>query len=157
MRISSTSQPVGMVDADLVAAKLRELADRVARVRQHVPQDPAALAADRDALDLVAFNLMLAVQSCLDLASHLIADEKWPPAATLGEAFQRLADREVLAPSTAAALRRAAGLRNIVAHGYAAANPALLHRAATEGLGDLASFEREVSAWVRARAGRQGT
>jgi uncharacterized protein YutE (UPF0331/DUF86 family) len=33
------------------------------------------LASDRDALDLVAFNLMLAVQAACDPASHLIADE----------------------------------------------------------------------------------
>lgn len=141
-----------MVDADLVGAKLRELADRASRVREHVPQDVTVLTADRDALELVSFNLMLAVQACLDIASHLIADEKWPPAVTLGDAFQRLGERGVLTPATTAALRRAAGLRNVVAHGYAAADPTLIYRAATEGLGDLVSFEQEVSAWVRARS-----
>jgi uncharacterized protein YutE (UPF0331/DUF86 family) len=90
-----------MVDPDLVAAKLRGLAERIARVRARVPSQASALAADRDTLDLVAFNLMLAVQSCLDIASHLIADERWPPAATLGEAFQRLGERSVLDRTTA--------------------------------------------------------
>jgi hypothetical protein len=52
-----------VVDADLVTAKLRELADRISRVREHVPQATASLAADRDALELVSFNLMLAVQT----------------------------------------------------------------------------------------------
>ncbi len=66
-----------MVDADLVAARLRELGDRIARVRARVPSRASALADDRDTLELVAFNLMLAVQSCLDIASHLIADERW--------------------------------------------------------------------------------
>jgi uncharacterized protein YutE (UPF0331/DUF86 family) len=77
-----------MVNADLVADKLRELAERIARVRARVPPQASALAGDRDTLELVAFNLMLAVQSCLDIASHLIADERWPLAGTLGEAFQ---------------------------------------------------------------------
>jgi hypothetical protein len=75
-----------MVDLDLIAAKLAELADRVARVRKHRPASAEVLAADRDALDLVSFNLMLAVQSCLDVASHLIADEGWPPARDLAPA-----------------------------------------------------------------------
>jgi uncharacterized protein YutE (UPF0331/DUF86 family) len=110
-----------VVDADLVAARLRELADRIARVRARVPSQASTFAADRDALDLVAFNLMLAVQSCLDIASHLIADEKWPPAATLGEAFERLCEQGVLDRTTAEALRRATGLRNVVAHGYSRA------------------------------------
>jgi uncharacterized protein YutE (UPF0331/DUF86 family) len=141
----------GMVDADLVAAKLRELAERIARVRARVPSQTSTLAADRDTLELIAFNLMLALQSCLDIASHLIADEGWPPAVTLGEAFERLGERGVLDRTTAAALRRATGLRNVVAHGYSAAAPELLHQAATAGLADLERFSQQVSAWVRTR------
>lgn len=140
-----------MVDANVVAAKLRELDDRIARVRQHLPAGASILAADRDALDLVSFNLMLAVQVCLDIASHLIADEAWPPAASLGEAFQRLGERGVVSATTSAALRRAAGLRNVVAHGYAEAHPDLLYAAASDGLTDLQHFASEVSAWVRGR------
>src|ERR1700688_3334004 len=75
----------GMVRADLVAAKLRDLDARLARVRARAPARASALAADGDTFELVAFNLMLAVQSCLDIASYLIADEGRPPALTLGE------------------------------------------------------------------------
>jgi uncharacterized protein YutE (UPF0331/DUF86 family) len=141
-----------MVDANVVAAKLRELDERIARVRAHLPADASALAANRDALDLVSFNLMLAVQACLDIASHLIADEAWPPASSLADAFQRLGERGVVTPATAAALRRAAGLRNLVAHGYAEANPDLLYAAASSGLPDLQRFASEVSGWVRGRS-----
>jgi len=59
-----------MADADLVASKLRELSDRIDRIRSHCPSSAAILAAKRDACDLVAFNLLLAVQTCLDLAKH---------------------------------------------------------------------------------------
>jgi uncharacterized protein YutE (UPF0331/DUF86 family) len=69
-----------MVNRDRVAAKVSELSDRVSRVKQHCPASPADLAANRDALDLVSFNLMLAVQACADVASHMIADEGWPAA-----------------------------------------------------------------------------
>jgi len=140
-----------MVDANVVASKLRDLDDRIARVRAHLPADASVLAANRDGLDLVSFNLMLAVQVCLDIASHLIADEAWPPAGSLGEAFQRLGEQGVISSGTAAVLRRAAGLRNVVAHGYAAADPDRLYAAASEGLIDLQRFASEVSAWVRGR------
>ena len=64
-----------MVDLALMAAKLAELEDRIERVHVHRTATADELAAQRDALDLVAFNLMLSVQSCADLAAHLIADE----------------------------------------------------------------------------------
>lgn len=136
-----------MVDRTLVAGKLADLADRTARVRQH--RKPAAdLKQDRDAADLVAFNLMIAVQICADIASHLIADEGWPAAKTLGESFTRLQERQVIAVEVAAALRNAVGLRNVVAHGYAGVDVDLLQRAATQGLEDLDAFARQIAAWA---------
>lgn len=139
-----------MVDKDLLAAKLVELSDRLAQVRRHVPGSAAALAADRDALDIVSFNLMLAVQVCADLASHLIADAGWPPARSLAEAFSRLEERGVLTAGTAEALRRAVGLRNVVAHGYARLEVPRAFDAASAGTADLERFAQEISAWARA-------
>ena len=59
-----------MVKKDLVTAKLSELSERVARVRAKVPSAATALALDSDALDIVSFNLMLAVQICADIAAR---------------------------------------------------------------------------------------
>ena len=141
-----------MVDRGLAAAKLAELGDRISRVRAHCPATVEELRADRDALDLVSFNLMLAVQSCSDIASHLIADEGWRAATNLAGAFNRIRDEGVISATTAATLCRAVGLRNVVAHGYAGINPAMVHAAATRGLGDLEVVAREVAQWISARS-----
>lgn len=140
-----------MVNRDLLTAKLAELADRVARARAHAKPTADALAADRDALDLVSFNLMLAVQSCADIASHLIADEGWPPTGTLAESFARLAEHGVITEKTKLALARAVGFRNVVAHGYAAIDPESVHAAVTGGVSDLDAFATEVASWVTGR------
>ena len=66
-----------MVDLNLVAQKLKELSLRIAKVQAQCPAAPEGLAEDGDLLDLVSFNLFLAVQACIDLATHLIADEGW--------------------------------------------------------------------------------
>ena len=142
-----------MVDRALLAAKLAELADRAQRAQRRCPASVDDLRADRDALDLVSFNLMLAVQTCADIASHLIADEGWAAAPTLAASFNRLRDEGVITTATAASLARAAGLRNIVAHGYAGINPAMVHAAATTGARDLEAFAQEVAAWAAAKGG----
>jgi uncharacterized protein YutE (UPF0331/DUF86 family) len=140
-----------VVDADLIASKLSELADRVARVREHARPTAQELGADRDALELVSFNLMLAVQTCADIASHLIADEGWPPARNLTEGFERLAQHGVLEPATSRQLQKAVGLRNVVVHGYGHVDVGMVHAAATVGVGDLDAFARQVGGWVRAQ------
>jgi uncharacterized protein YutE (UPF0331/DUF86 family) len=140
-----------LVDAKLVTAKLVDLADRVGRVRAHATSSADELASNRDALDLVAFNLMLAVQACADVASHVIADEGWTPAGALADSFARLEAHGVIRETTRDALARAVGLRNIVAHGYAGVDPVRVHAAATTGLSDLDAFAREVATWLASR------
>jgi uncharacterized protein YutE (UPF0331/DUF86 family) len=141
-----------LVKKDLVVAKLAELAERAARVRAKCPASAQALAADPDALDIVSFNLMLAVQVCADIASHITSDERWVPAKSLAEGFTRLQEHGVLGADTADRLRRAVGLRNVVAHGYGRVDATSVFAAASGGLSDLSDFAREVATWLAQQA-----
>jgi uncharacterized protein YutE (UPF0331/DUF86 family) len=142
-----------VVKKDLVAAKLAELAQRVARVAAKLPSSPIELEGDADALDIVSFNLMLAVQLCADIASHIVSDEGLVPARSLAEGFGRLAEHGILTSQTAEQLKRAVGLRNVVAHGYGRVDSAAVFAAGRGGLDDLRAFSREVSAWLATRPG----
>ena len=70
--------------------------------------------------DLGAFYLFLAIQECIDLATHWVADEGWPVPDDAGASFDLLADRGVLDRGVAEGMRGAVGLRNRIGHGYAA-------------------------------------
>lgn len=137
-----------MVDLNVVAEKLKQLSLRIAKVRALCPPDLEDLDAQGDTLDLISFNLFLAVQTCVDLATHLISDESWEPTATAREAFERLEAHGVISHETVRALRQAVGFRNIVAHGYGGVDPALILTAARIGLPDLERFAAELSAWL---------
>ena len=80
---------------------------------------PDEFVADRRGRDLALFYLFLAIQECIDLAAHWVADEGWAPPDDAGSTFDVLADRGVIARPVADGLRAAAGLRNRIAHGYA--------------------------------------
>lgn len=64
-----------MADQDVIHAKLAELERRIGRIVGRRGSSAEELGRDEDALDVIAFNLMLSVQSCEDVASHVIADE----------------------------------------------------------------------------------
>jgi hypothetical protein len=81
--------------------------------------------------------------------SHVISDEGWIAPRTLADAFARLAEHGVISAEVATALARAAGLRNVVARGYAGVDPTLVFAGATRGLDDLDRFAREIGAWSR--------
>lgn len=137
-----------MVNRTLLSQKLAELADRVARVRERSHNAAQEFRNDRDAFEIVSFNLLLAVQVCADIASHIIADEKWAPAGTLGDSFTRLEEHRVIPAEVADALRRTVGLRNIVAHGYAGVDHDMIEIAATAGIDDLSRFAQAVASWA---------
>ena len=86
---------------------------------------------------------MLAWRAC----EHIAARARTSPP-TVAEGFQQLAERGVITAATAAALRRAVGFRNVVAHGYAGIDVAATHAASTAGLVDLDRFGREVASWI---------
>ena len=137
-----------MIDRNTVAAKLAELDKRVRRVMATRKDAADAYESDEIATELVAFNLMLAVQCTIDLAAHLIADQEWPLASTAGEQFDRRSEQGVILPALAAQLRKAVGLRNAVAHGYAQLGVDLLHQAATTGVDDLRAFTQQLATWL---------
>ena len=90
--------------------------------------------------DLALFYLFLAIQECIDLAAHWVADEGWAEPDDAGSAFDILADRHVIDRNTATALRGAVGLRNRIAHGYALVDYGRVHREAQAGIPALREF-----------------
>lgn len=64
-----------MISVAIIAAKLADIEERLAMVRKHRLAEASAYASSPEARDLVAFNLMLAVQR--DLAQFVIALSSW--------------------------------------------------------------------------------
>ncbi len=101
--------------------------------------------------DVSLFYLFLAIQECIDLAAHWVADEGWGQPDTAGSAFDILADRGSIERETATALRAAAGLRNRIAHGYALLDYERVHREARTGLVPLRRFLAAVATAAEVR------
>jgi uncharacterized protein YutE (UPF0331/DUF86 family) len=79
----------------------------------------AEFLADVKGRDLARFYLFLAIQECIDLAAHWVADAGWNVPDEAGSIFDLLAEHEEVEAELATALRGAVGLRNRIAHGYA--------------------------------------
>lgn len=129
-----------MVRREVVAAK-------AGRARRWLNDAAVALAGPLDAFvtdvngrDLALFYLFLAIQECIDIAAHWVADEGWGEPDDAGSAFDVLADRGEIDRDTATVLRAAAGLRNRIAHGYAMLDYSRVHREAQAGIPALRAF-----------------
>ncbi len=131
--------------AEVLARKVAKIADKLARIDEQRPGTLAELAADRSRRDLCAFYLALAVEDCIDIAEHLIAERAWGAPDSYGEAFRTLARRGVLTPELAEKMVQAAGMRNAILHEYDDIDWARVYAAMT----DLARLREFVAAVQR--------
>lgn len=151
---ASCAQPPLVVDKALLASKIAAVTDALARIRSVLPSSPEAFDADRTAREVVTLNLFVAIQVCLDLATHWLADEGWDVPDTYGDAFTALAVRGVIDDGLASRLAAAAAFRNLMAHQYGVLDWRRVHALATSRASDLDAFCGALAR--RAAAGSSG-
>ena len=129
-----------MVDKTVLANKLVAIRDAVGRIADTLPATLEEFRSDRTAREVVTLNLFLALQDCIGLATHWLADAGWDVPRSYGEVFMVLGERRVLDQELAARLRSAAGLRNLIAHQYGVLDLERLYEMASSRRGDLLEF-----------------
>lgn len=85
------------------------------------------------------------MECCLDLAHHVIADYGWTAPATYREAFQVLAQNDVLSPELAKSMEGWAGFRNILVHLYLDVDHGVVFDTLTEELDQIEAYAQAIS------------
>jgi len=136
----ASSRRLAVVDRTLLAKSIADIRDAVLRIREVLPSEEARFASDRTAREVVVLNLFVAVQQCLTLAAHRLADAGRSVPSGYRDLFHALAQTGVLPPDLATRLAAAAGLRNLIAHRYGVLDWKRIFAIATTGLDDLLAF-----------------
>lgn len=137
-----------MSDQGLVAKKLALIETCVAQLRSLAR--PEALRTDIREERFVEHTLQVAIQAALDVASHIVSDDRLGEPETNRELFDLLVRAGRIAPELAATLRDMAGFRNVLVHGYQDVDLGVVEDVLRSHLGDLLAFV----AAIRARTGR---
>lgn len=128
--------------ADLLVAAESYLAD-VRRFRDQIGRE--AFLADRGEQYRIQFPLQQAIQNCIDLAAHLLADSPGRRPGTLAGLFAALTDRGLLERDLSLRLGAMARFRNLLVHEYADLDPVRVWEIVEHDLGDLDEFLRVVA------------
>jgi len=139
---------VSALDRDILAERTMVIERHLARVAHRLPADVSGLRPATDASDAVILHLWQAIQVVIDLALAACLHQNLGAPPSYADAFHRLAGAGVLAEALADRLGRAAGFRNVVAHGYDQLDMARVFRAAREGPDDLRAFLAALRDWL---------
>ncbi len=128
-----------MVDKDVVYAKVGQIQNCLKRIHEKTAGDPARLD-DQDIQDIFVLNLQRAIQTCIDLAAHVVADEGLGLPNDLRENFTLLEKAGFLPADLSKRLQSMVGFRNIAVHEYSTINPEILKSILKNDLRDLEAF-----------------
>jgi uncharacterized protein YutE (UPF0331/DUF86 family) len=131
-----------MTDEPLIAKRLAFVETCVRELRSLAQID----AIDTDVREerFVEHTLQLAIQAALDVASHVVSDERLGEPASNKELFELLARAGWLDAAQVPALRDMAGFRNVLVHGYADVDRAIVKDVVRHHLDDLLAFVASV-------------
>ncbi len=131
-----------MTDQDLVAKKLAQIETYVAELR--ALGQPQAIHQDLMQERFIEHTLQIAIQAALDVASHIVSDNRLGEPTSNRRLFELLARHGWISEDRLATLRDVVGFRNILVHGYGDVNLDVVRTIVEEHLDDLLDYVAEI-------------
>ena len=133
-----------MVDRDLILAKAGLVEKYMNRAVKAGNIDLKKFRKDLDCQDIVIFNLQKAIQSCIDMAAHIISDENLGLPGSTNEMFYLLEENDYLDNSLTEKMVKAVGFRNLTAHEYEKLDLDQVHKVAQKDILDLHAYIKAI-------------
>ncbi len=134
-----------MVDRAVIKTKLSFADLRLNELAFHRTVSLDRFRSDHTIQAAILHHLQVAVQACIDIASHIVADEGWGVPGTSKDLFDFLRQRRVITPSSAKEMKDLVGFRNLVVHVYDKLDLAKAHA-------HLPAYQRSLSRFLKTAA-----
>lgn len=131
-----------MTDTELVLKKLGEIATYLRELE--TLGRPDRIEEDLRDQRFLLHTLQMAIQAAIDVASHIVADERLGEPEANRDLFLILGTSEWLAADLAHRLAEMASFRNVIVDGYSQVDLSIVRRIAEEDLDDLQAFVQGV-------------
>ncbi|MBS4020831.1 MAG: DUF86 domain-containing protein [Dethiobacter sp.] len=133
-----------MVDRDVLKQRLSLLCEYIDDLDQAAAISLDDFLKDKVTRRYIERTLQLAIEACLDIGSHLIADLKLREPADNKDIFTVLVESGFLPGERKNDYRKMAGFRNIIVHDYVRLDPEIVYGILENGISDLRGFSRAI-------------
>jgi uncharacterized protein YutE (UPF0331/DUF86 family) len=131
------------INKDLIAKKL-DFLDHVLTKIEKAEYEMEEFVENPDVHDLITFRLQQAVETCIDIAVHIIAEMKLLRKETAKDAFILLGEKKIITRELSKHMGKAADFRNRVVHGYNDFDFKLLFKDYKDDIKDLRNFGAQI-------------
>ncbi|MDM5210811.1 DUF86 domain-containing protein [Peribacillus sp. NJ4] len=128
---------------DVILNKINAIERCMNRVKVVYANNPENLK-DFTKQDSIILNIQRACESSIDLAMHIVADQRLGLPQSSRDAFDMLQEHSVIDEDTAKRLKAMVGFRNIAVHDYQTINLDILKQIVVNHLSDFTVFTKQV-------------
>ncbi|MFH1654220.1 MAG: DUF86 domain-containing protein [Pseudomonadota bacterium] len=137
-----------MVDHDIATNKIDLIQRYLMRIKDKFVSKDLFLT-DQDCQELILFNLHHAIQTTMDLGSHIIADEGFGVPKEGREIFQILKKHDIITSDLSDSLSAMVGFRNILVHEYVTLNLEQIPQMIERDLNDINEFCSQIFQYLK--------
>ena len=133
-----------MIDKNILLAKASKIDRHLERIKKKRSISLQEFLSNIDYQESILFNLQMVIQNCIDIAAHIISDERLGIAGSTNEMFYILQDNKYLTLELTESMVAAVGFRNIIVHEYGNIDLKQVFQIAHNNIDDMELFIRHI-------------
>ena len=138
-----------MVDEVLILRKLSELDEYYQQIKEYEKTTVAKYSDDWKIQRIIERTLQMMIETCVDVASHIIADRECRVPKSYSDTFKVLEEEGVVSSGLSSALEKMAKFRNIVVHHYDKVDAEIVVSILKKNLADFMSYKDAIISFLK--------
>jgi uncharacterized protein YutE (UPF0331/DUF86 family) len=139
---------LALVDKELILKKLSEIEEHLQELEEFKDISIDDYRKDWKIQRIVERTLQILIEICIDVANHIISDEKWRVPSSYSETFKILYENRVIDDELFKNLEKMAKFRNIIVHNYDKISPEVMVNILKKDLIDFLRFKDSIITWI---------
>lgn len=146
-----------MVDDALILRKLSELDEYYGQIKEYKEITTSQYSKDWRIQRIIERTLQMMIETCVDIASHIIADKGYRVPKSYSDTFKVLHEEKIVNDRLFEALGKMAKFRNIVVHHYDNVDAEIVVGIIKKDLKDFLSYKGVIINFIKSDTGNDGS
>ena len=137
-----------MVDKALMGRKIAQMEMYLGQVKEYSKVSLPSYKSEWKTQRIVERTLQILVELCIDMANHIISDEKMRLPEAYADTFKGLMENGVIDKGLWSRMEKMAKFRNVVVHQYEKIDPAIVVSILRKNLNDFEKYKRAITKFL---------
>ena len=138
-----------MVDKTLILRKLSELDEYYKQIAEYKKITVTQYSGDWKTQRIVERTLQMMIETCVDIAGHIISDKGFRIPKSYSDTFLVLRENDILSDELFSSVEKMAKFRNIVVHHYDKVDAEIVVGILKKDLKDLTGFRDAIVSFIK--------